>query len=54
MLCMEERNAYSFGREPERYRPLRRPRRLWEDTIRINLKETERDAMDWTRLPQVR
>jgi hypothetical protein len=43
---MEERNAYSFGKKPERYRPLGRPRRLWEDSIKINLKETEWDAME--------
>jgi hypothetical protein len=43
-----------FGREPERYRPLRRPRRIWEDTIRTNLKETEWDAMEWIHLPKDR
>jgi hypothetical protein len=51
---MEERNAYSFGREPERYRPLGRPRRLWEDTIRINAKETGWVATEWTHLPKDR
>jgi len=51
---MEERNAYSFGREPERYRPLGRQRRLWEDIIRMNLKETKWDAMEWTHLPKDR
>jgi len=31
-----------------------RQRRLWEDTIRMNLKETEWDAMEWTHLPKDR
>jgi len=51
---MEESNAYRFGMEPERYIPLGRPRRLWEDTIRMNLKNTEWDAMEWIHMPKDR
>jgi len=51
---MQESNAYRFGRETERYIPLERSMRLWEDTIRMNLKETEWDAMEWTHLPKDR
>jgi hypothetical protein len=45
---MEERNAYSFGREPKRCRSLGRPWRLWEDNIRINLKK--QNGMPWNGL----
>jgi hypothetical protein len=40
----------SFGilvGEPEGKRPLGRPRRIWEDNIRMDLREIELDVMDW-------
>jgi hypothetical protein len=30
---------YTFGRKPEGKRPLGRPRRSWEDNIRMDLRE---------------
>jgi hypothetical protein len=42
------RNAYTilFG-EPERRRPLRRPRRRWEENIGMDLREMGWEGMDW-------
>jgi hypothetical protein len=31
---------------PEGKRPLRRPRRMWEDNIRVDLREISWDGMD--------
>jgi hypothetical protein len=39
---------------PERKRPLRRPRRSWEDNIKIELQEVGWVDMDWTDLAQDR
>jgi hypothetical protein len=33
-------------------RPLGRPRRRWEDNIKMNLQEVECGAMDWIELAQ--
>ncbi|KAJ4449908.1 hypothetical protein ANN_01315 [Periplaneta americana] len=51
----ESRNAYKVlvGR-PEGKRPFRRPRRRWEDTIKINLREVGYDGRDWINLAQDR
>ena len=51
----EERGAYrvSVG-EPERKRPLRRPRRRWVDNIRIDLQEVGCGYVDWIGLAQDR
>ena len=35
-------------------RPLGRPRRRWENNIKIDLKELECDVMDWIDLAQDR
>jgi hypothetical protein len=44
----EERGAYrSLVGRPEGRRPLGRPRRRWEDNIKIDLQEVVRDGMDW-------
>jgi hypothetical protein len=40
--------------EPEEKRPLGRPRRRWEDNIRMDLREIEWEGVDWTHLTQVR
>jgi hypothetical protein len=50
----EKRGAYRIlvGR-PKGRRPLGRPRRRWEDNIKINLQEI-RWGMDWIELAQVR
>jgi hypothetical protein len=40
--------------EPEGKRPLGRPRRRWEDNIRMDLQEVECGGMDWIGLAQDR
>jgi len=40
--------------EPEGKRPLGRPRRRWEDNIRMYLRETGWGGMDWLNLAQDR
>ncbi|KAJ4428359.1 hypothetical protein ANN_24378 [Periplaneta americana] len=51
----ESINAYRVlvGR-PERKRPLRRPRRRWEDNIKMDLREVEYDNKEWINLAQDR
>jgi hypothetical protein len=39
---------------PEGKRPLGRPRRRWEDNIKIDLRETEIDWTNWIQLAQDR
>jgi len=39
---------------PEGKRPLGRPRRRWEDNIKIDLQEVGCGYMDWIELAQVR
>jgi hypothetical protein len=51
----EVRGAYSIlARRPERRRPLGRPRRRWEDNIRIDLGEIGFGDVDWIHLAQDR
>jgi hypothetical protein len=38
--------------EPESKRPPGRPRRRWEDNIRIDLREIGTDGANWIRLAQ--
>jgi len=40
--------------KPEGMRPLGRPRRRWEDNIRMDLQEVECGYMDWIGLAQDR
>jgi hypothetical protein len=51
----EGRCVYSVlvGR-PESKRPLGRPRRRWEDNIKLDLRETGIDGANWIRLAQDR
>jgi hypothetical protein len=35
---------------PKKKRPLRRRRREWEDRIKIDVKETESDVVDWSNM----
>jgi hypothetical protein len=51
----EGKNAYriSMGK-PERKRPMGRPRRRWEDNVKMDLREIEWGSMDWIDLPQDR
>jgi hypothetical protein len=51
----EERKVYKVlvGR-PEGKRPLGRPSRRWVDGIRMDLRETGLEGVDWIRLAQDR
>jgi transposase len=40
--------------KPEGKRPLERPRRRWEDNIKVGLRDIVSDGMDWIDLPQDR
>jgi hypothetical protein len=49
----EERKVYKILVEkPEGKRPLGRPRRRWEDGIRMDLGEIGLEGVDWIRLAQ--
>jgi hypothetical protein len=51
----EERKMYKvLVGKPERKRPLGRPRRRWEDGVRIDLREIGLGGVDWIRLAQDR
>jgi hypothetical protein len=50
-----ERKVYKvLMRKPEGNRPLGRPRRRWEDGIRMHLREIGLGSVDWIRLAQDR
>ena len=40
--------------KPEGKMPLGRPRRRWEDNIKMDLQEVGRESMDWIELAQDR
>jgi hypothetical protein len=51
----EKMNAYRIlVGKPEGKRPLGRPRRKWEDNIRMDLREIGWSGMDWIDLAQGR
>jgi hypothetical protein len=51
----EERNMYKvLVGKPEGKRPLGRPRRRWEDGMRMDLREIGLGGVDWIRLSQDR
>jgi hypothetical protein len=51
----EKRNAYRIlVGKPERKRPLGRPRRRWEDNIKMDIREIGWGSMDWIDLAQDR
>jgi hypothetical protein len=51
----EERKVYKvLVGKPEGKRPLGRPRRRWEDGIRMDLREIGWGGVDWIRLAQDR
>jgi hypothetical protein len=51
----EERKVYKvLAGKPEGKRPLERPRRRWEDGIRMDLREIGLGSVDWIRLAQDR
>jgi hypothetical protein len=49
-----KRNAYRILMEKPEGRPLGRPRRRWEDNIKMDLIEIEWGGMDWINLAQDR
>jgi hypothetical protein len=50
-----ERNVYRvLMGKPEGKRPLGKPRRRWEDGIRMNLREIGWGSVDWIQLAQDR
>jgi hypothetical protein len=51
----ERRGAYrALVGKPEGRRPLERPRRRWEDNIKMNLREVGWGGVDWIDLAQDR
>jgi hypothetical protein len=56
VACMgEERKVYKvLVGKPEGKRPLERPRRRWEDGIRMDLREIGLGGVDWIRLARDR
>jgi hypothetical protein len=56
VACMwERRGVYRVLKEtPEEKRPLRSPRRRWEDSIQMDLQEVGCRGMDWIDLAQDR
>jgi hypothetical protein len=49
----EKRNAYRIlVGKAEGKRPLGRPRRMWVDNIKMDLREIGLDGMDWINLAQ--
>jgi hypothetical protein len=51
----EKRNAYEIlVGNPEGKRPLGRPRRMWVDSVKIDLRERGWGGMDWIYLAQDR
>jgi hypothetical protein len=51
----ERRGAYrALVGKPEGRRPLERPRRRWEDTIKMDLREVGWGGMDWINLAEDR
>jgi hypothetical protein len=51
----EGRGVYRFlVGKPKGKRPLGKPRRRWEDNIKLDLREIGIDAVKWIRLAQYR
>jgi hypothetical protein len=47
----EERKVYKvLVGKPERKRPLGRPRRRWEDEVRMDLRKIGLEGVDWIQL----
>jgi hypothetical protein len=46
--------GFWLGGPPEGKRPLGRPRRRWEDNIKLDIREIGIDGSNWTQLAQDR
>jgi hypothetical protein len=46
------RNLYILVGKPDGKRPLGRPRRTWEDNIRMDVREMGWEGVDWIHLAQ--
>jgi hypothetical protein len=49
-----EKSVQGLVGKPEGRRPLGRPRRRWEDVVRMDLREIGLEGVDWIRLSQDR
>jgi len=49
-----DRRVQGFGVKPEGKRPVERPRRRWEDNIKMDLQEVGCRSMDWIELAEDR
>jgi hypothetical protein len=54
MMGKERGSCRVLVGKPEGKRPLGRPRRRWEDNVRMNLQEVGCGSMDWIGLAQDR
>ena len=56
MACMEEGRGLhkALVGKPEGKRPLGRPRRRWDDDIKMDVQEVGRGCADWMELAQDR
>ena len=54
MAVTWERCVQGFGRRPEGRRPLGRPRRRWEDNVKMGLQEMGWGGMGWIDLAEDR
>jgi hypothetical protein len=54
MYGVEERCVQGLVGKPEGKRPLGRPRRRWEDNIKMDSQEVGCGGMDWIELAQDR
>ena len=53
--CGEKREVYRIlVGKPEGRRPFGRPKRRWEDNIKMDLQEVWYGGMDWTEMAQDR
>jgi hypothetical protein len=53
-FCLGTFNNVAFVKQPEGKRPLGRPRRRWEDNIKMDLQEVGGSRGDWMELARNR
>jgi hypothetical protein len=55
--CMgggDEKQTQKFSKKHRGSKPFGRPRRKWQDNIKMDLRETGCEGVDWIQLPQHR